>query len=443
MDRASKDDAFEVTDSTDWLDTPMKSLAGVDAALRCQVCRDFYSTPMITSCSHTFCSLCIRRSLNNDGKCPACRSPEQEMKLRNNNAMEDLVEAFKRGRADILAFARIPAIPVAPTRKRSLEQAEEDVEDSSPKRRRSGRTKSSSQTKSSQKATVVADSDGDSDYSPEDGTVECPICQRRVKETGINKHIDDGCPDELQAFPHITKPGSSRTGSGYAKSSIQLPEKAIKRPERLPQLNYSTTKDNVLKKKLTDAGLSAGGNRQLLEKRYKEWITLWNANCDATKPKSKGELKRELEIWERTQGGRATASSSTQMGAIIRDKEFDRDAWSGKHNDDFKQLIANAKRKAQAKKSENTSSANTPAESAGTATPDVAPTTPDVVIGDNGNDDPILIEDTPEKPASQKRFFDESNSDPPPSSQYQSKLGVLDKDAGLASDITTIRSVQP
>jgi E3 ubiquitin-protein ligase RAD18 len=131
------------------------------------------------------------------------------------------------------------------------------------------------------------------------------------------------------------------------------------------------------------------------------------------------------------------------MGAIIRDKEFDRDAWSGKHNDDFKQLIANAKRKAQAKKSENPSSANTPAESAGTATPDVAaPTTPDVVIGENRNDDPILIEDTPEKPASQKRFFDESNSDPPPSSQYQSKLGVLDRDAGLASDITTIRSVQ-
>lgn len=259
---------------------------------------------------------------------------------------------------------------------------------------------------------------------------------------GINKHIDDGCPDEPQPFPHITKPGS-RNSKGSVKSPTPITEKPIKRPERLPQLNYSMIKDNVLKKKLTEWGISAAGNRQLLEKRCREWITLWNANCDATKPKSKGELKRELEIWERTQGGRATTSSSTQMGAIIRDKEFDRDAWSDKHNGDFKQLIADARRKAQAKKAE-TSSANTLADSAGTATPDVAPTaTPDVVIGEDRGEEPILIEDTPEKPASQRRFFDESNSVPLPSSQYQNRLGILDNDIGLAQDITTIRAIQP
>ncbi|KAF8849138.1 DNA repair protein rad18 [Acephala macrosclerotiorum] len=443
MDKTSKDEAFEVADSTDWLETPLKSLSAVDAAMRCQVCRDFYTTPMITSCSHTFCSLCIRRSLNNDGKCPACRSPEQEMKLRNNNAMEDLVEAFKRGRADILVFARTPtSLLEAPSRKRSLEQAEEEVEDSSSKRRRSGRTKSSQKEKVQVVADSEEDGDGDGEYILEDGTAECPICQRRVKMAGINKHIDDGCPDEPQPFPHITKPGS-RNSKGSAKSPTSIAEKPIKRPERLPQLNYSIVKDNVLKKRLTEWGISAAGNRQLLEKRCWEWITLWNANCDATKPKSKGELKRELEIWERTQGGRAATSSSTQMGAIIRDKEFDRDAWSDKHNGDFKQLIADAKRKAQAKKAE-TSSASTPAESARTATPNVAPTTTaDVVMAEDGDEEPILIEDPPEKPASQKRFFDESNSDAPPSSQYQNKLDILDNNVGLAEDITTVRAIQP
>lgn len=161
MDRVSKDDALEVPDSTDWLETPLRALADVDSALRCQVCRDFYTTPMITSCSHTFCSLCIRRSLNNDGKCPACRAPEQEMKLRNNNAMEDLVDAFKRARPDVLAFARTPAVraPSLP-RKRSLHETEEYIEDESPqKRRRSERTRSSSQR-------VVSIPDSDEEYIP-------------------------------------------------------------------------------------------------------------------------------------------------------------------------------------------------------------------------------------------------------------------------------------
>lgn len=78
------------------------------------------------------------------------------MKLRNNNAMEHLVDAFTRARPDVLAFARTTAnLPTDLSRKRSLEQTEEEYEDSSPhKRRRSERTKPSSQ-----RAPFVEDSD--------------------------------------------------------------------------------------------------------------------------------------------------------------------------------------------------------------------------------------------------------------------------------------------
>lgn len=96
----------DVPDSTDWLSTPLSGLAAVEAALRCQVCKDFYKTPMITSCSHTFCSICIRRALSNDGKCPMCRSTEQELKLRSNWSMEETVEAFTKARATALNLAR-------------------------------------------------------------------------------------------------------------------------------------------------------------------------------------------------------------------------------------------------------------------------------------------------------------------------------------------------
>jgi E3 ubiquitin-protein ligase RAD18 len=70
-------------------------------------------------------------------------------------------------------------------------------------------------------------------------------------------------------------------------------------------------------------------------------MNLWNANCDAKVPKLKRELLRELDIWERTQGGMATASTGS-TNPVMR-KDFDAAAWSTSHDDDFKKLIQNAK----------------------------------------------------------------------------------------------------
>ena len=98
--------SFALPDSTDWLDTPLSLLAPLETSLRCQVCKDFFDNPVITSCSHTFCSLCIRRCLSSEGKCPACRSPDQETKLRRNWAVQEFVEAFTNARPSVLDLAR-------------------------------------------------------------------------------------------------------------------------------------------------------------------------------------------------------------------------------------------------------------------------------------------------------------------------------------------------
>jgi E3 ubiquitin-protein ligase RAD18 len=164
MNRGSKDTAFEVSDPTDWIPTSLPMLHDVDSTLRCQVCKDFYVTPMTTSCSHTFCSLCIRRSLNNDGKCPACRTPDQELKLKFNGALEDVVEAYKIARPQVMDFvvsANSVKEPPSPKRKRQEAQHEE-VGSQRKKTRTSGR-----RTKSSQSEVVVVDSaEDDDDYIP-------------------------------------------------------------------------------------------------------------------------------------------------------------------------------------------------------------------------------------------------------------------------------------
>lgn len=100
------DPSFDIPDSTDWLDTPLSLVAPLESSLRCQVCKDFFDNPVITSCSHTFCSLCIRRCLSSEGKCPVCRSSDQETKLRRNWAVQELVEAFNNARPSVLDLAR-------------------------------------------------------------------------------------------------------------------------------------------------------------------------------------------------------------------------------------------------------------------------------------------------------------------------------------------------
>src|ERR1700761_6531519 len=108
----------DVTDSTDWLTTSLASFTPLDAALRCQVCKDFYDTPMITSCSHTFCSLCIRRCLSSDGKCPTCRTEDQSSKLRRNWTVQECVDAFSQSRKHALELAREDRGNDHPKRKR-------------------------------------------------------------------------------------------------------------------------------------------------------------------------------------------------------------------------------------------------------------------------------------------------------------------------------------
>ena len=102
IEKNSMDSSYDVPDPSDWLHTPVSQLGPLEAALRCQVCKDFFNTPMITSCSHTFCSLCIRRCLTADGRCPTCRTQDQEIKLRSNPLVQELVELFQIARPRIL-----------------------------------------------------------------------------------------------------------------------------------------------------------------------------------------------------------------------------------------------------------------------------------------------------------------------------------------------------
>lgn len=150
------DNFDDVPDSTDWLSTPLSGLSAVEAALRCQVCKDFFKTPMLTSCCHTFCSLCIRRALSNEGKCPLCRASDQELKLRSNWAMEEIVESFTKARKTTLDFARTAGQASARGSSPKRKLVEEDsAPEHQPEAKRLRSSARLSRTRAGQSTTVV------------------------------------------------------------------------------------------------------------------------------------------------------------------------------------------------------------------------------------------------------------------------------------------------
>ncbi|OQU99974.1 hypothetical protein CLAIMM_05540 [Cladophialophora immunda] len=383
------------TDSTDWLQTPLASLAPVDASLRCQVCKDYFTTPMMTSCSHTFCSLCIRRCLSQEGRCPACREADQEIKLRRNWAVEELVAHFTVSRKDLLAFA---TASLATERER-----DNDNEAQRPKKRRKvaaeptsngiERRSTRSQSRkiasdaasqqslastqeviddSEEEGSVYEDPDshksphfvnGNGNPEPQDGLVQCPCCHRRMKEAVINSHldkciqgdshtpVDDIASSSSPAPPSNSRPVAPPGTIAYAQ------RKPSKQQDRLPFINYSLLADNALRRKLRDLGIPDHGSKDLMRRRHTEWVNLWNANCDSTNPVTKRELLRELKIWEDTLGRQPEKSSTTGFMA----KDFDRERHVKTQKSNFDDLIRQARaRKPKGPEGQPSSAAENP-----------------------------------------------------------------------------------
>ncbi|KIW21505.1 DNA repair protein rad18 [Exophiala spinifera] len=367
---------YEVTDSTDWLPTPLAALAPLDSSLRCRVCKDFFTTPMMTSCSHTFCSLCIRRYLSQEGRCPACRESDQEVKLRRNWVVEELVANFTASRKGLLTFATDAAVS------RSELQA---ADSERPRKRRRivtqtttngvGRRSTRSQTKknaegaSQQSApstqVTIEDSEEGSVYEddddvpksphfkadneePNDGLVACPCCHRRMKETLINAHLDKCVMGEsttpIDSGSSPAPPTRAQNATPVTLAYTQ--QKPLKQNDRLPFINYNLLAETGLRKKLRDLGIPSHGSKELMRKRHTEWVNLWNANCDSSNPVTKRQLLSDLRVWEDTLGRQMEKPPNTGFMS----KDFDRDSHVKSQKSNFDELIKQARQRVSATK---------------------------------------------------------------------------------------------
>ncbi|GJJ72743.1 E3 ubiquitin-protein ligase RAD18 [Entomortierella parvispora] len=193
--------------------------------------------------------------------------------------------------------------------------------------------------------------------------VACPVCECAIPEAQTNSHLDKFCfagkKDPIYTLPynllmgHLTEAkaielyervgypaaGTNVTASSTKSSSTQptartqsivnpfgqssprsqyqtgnaslfgspskqpvpvMAKPIPPEPKRIPKLTYSVLNDKQLRKKLSELGLAVHGDKQLMQKRHAEYVTIYNANCDSTRPLSEAQLRRNMEIWERT-----------------------------------------------------------------------------------------------------------------------------------------------
>lgn len=168
-----------------------------------------------------------------------------------------------------------------------------------------------------------------------------------MKAERVSLHLDDDCPGEPRPQPRPSKP-TKPAKFGFASTRLISTSQAAP-PERLASTNYSLLNETKLRKKMADIGIPNWGSKTLMERRHREWVMLWNANCDSSRPKTKPKLLQDLETWERTQGGQASMSfAAANLGAHIKDKDFDGPGWATKHQESFDDLIAQARKSRQA-----------------------------------------------------------------------------------------------
>ncbi|KAI4221371.1 MAG: hypothetical protein L6R40_008639, partial [Gallowayella cf. fulva] len=287
-----------------------------------------------------------------------------ELRLRRNWTVQEIVEAFQLARSSLSSLAvhhSGQSEAQKSTAKRKVDDTDLEEDAFEPTVAVQGRRKTRSQDtrrpRSSRpdsagenlqpepivtlpsRTSRVFDNEPSAEGVEGSGSAACPICGQRMKEEAVFMHLDTHNERIRTPSPQPTKPGRSPSIEIIGRSRTKL-----KPPERLPQINYSLMKDAALRKKLSDLGIPNTGPRALLIRRHAEWINIVNANADSTRPGSKREMLRELELWDRSTG-RSIANNGNELnnvGSVMR-KDFDAAAWSSNHSSDFQDLISKAR----------------------------------------------------------------------------------------------------
>ena len=239
----------------DWGDP---SLVALDAALRCAICAELLSSAAAgfpDVCGHTFCSLCARTSLRDKPHCPQCRAPVKQSDLKPNRALERVAALFEASRGPLLRawLAHV-----------------------------SGKAEGSAPLPAASTAATRAST-----------FTKCRICQARMPTlpAGAATAHEAACAAASRSAG-IPSAHSLGAGSGGSAATKHIAGKVL-----------NLLKDADLRRELVSFGLSSDGRRPDLERRYRTFIDMHNAQVGALRPASHAEVLRRVRESESDRRG--------------------------------------------------------------------------------------------------------------------------------------------
>jgi len=260
--------------------------------------------------------------------CPICRENADEGKIKVNREFEAVAASYKQARAMLVKLACQAnefqqELDKEKTRLRkqyaAMEQTRQSILSSTMEQPTQSKQQPSQSIKNEESTEAPASTTN----------VECPACGKFVVYKLLNKHLDKDCAEEMDVKPPV--------------KSFFKPAQKEKNRKKIVAKVYDLLKDTQIRDLARSYSLSTDGNRTVLIRRVKEFVTRHNANIDSANPKSNSEIRREVIEWER----RLDRPAPTIAHDPNTSNSQEAQQHIAKHRDQFDELIAQARRTAK------------------------------------------------------------------------------------------------
>ncbi|XP_019910753.2 E3 ubiquitin-protein ligase RAD18 isoform X3 [Esox lucius] len=365
-------------------------LKNVDTLLRCPICFEFLNIPMMTKCSHNFCSLCIRKFLSYKLLCPVCNSITTEQDLRNNRILDDLITTFQIARQQ-MSKAHFDTPPISPKTPSSTIKCKTPGMYRGPKKegsilnhffqkapttsssavttaavptprgkRQSGALECSQTMKESPRHTLNVNADSSLQVSVKEEPMDLEIPAQSVKMRNISTGLvslanSQSTSQDIKPLIKVECPVCSVGISeqfinkhldicltrGEKHDSLRSSLGAKRKP--MGKLVYTLLSMQELKRRLKECHLSVQGNRDQLVRRHQDFVHMYNAQCDALEPKPAESIAKEVEANEKARNqlkGKTKSAMVFSKNQSVAEIGEIHSTYIKQHSHEFSQLIA-------------------------------------------------------------------------------------------------------
>lgn len=296
-----------------------QGLKTMEELMRCTICSELMKIPVsILPCHHTFCKTCFvdyakasMSSMKRKVNCPLCRSEvpvTDKHHLVPNATLEQLILTFKEQVRQPLKQTLSVAATATTTTAATVSQSAESGSSSNNGANQEQQLTPVPATRGRKRTRQdYAEMDNGDDADEEDGD-------------DYQGNDDDDCVVVLQ---HVENNQLTNAQPSRAVAASSFQQAGLKVRKKKNKTSYHSMKLKQLRELCQKEGLPDNGTQAELKARHEAFVSLYNAECDSTRPRSVPDLVKAILQEERNQKSYAmkTAKDSKCMEALKKHRE--------------------------------------------------------------------------------------------------------------------------